>query len=116
MHSYRTPKPDPKPQRIEDKKYLAWIRKKPCVICARKAVAHHEQITGRGIGIKASDYETIPLCNVCHRRRHDRGKLCFWKEDFFSLPSCYIREESVDFMLAKMIIGFLSEYIRGENG
>jgi hypothetical protein len=121
MHSYRTHTgADPKPQRIEDKEYLAWIRKKPCVVCARKAVAHHEQITGRGIGIKASDYEVIPLCEACHKRRHDIGKYSFWYDHFFNQPiGSYVLGKSdvqVDFCLAKMIIGFLSEYIRGKNG
>jgi hypothetical protein len=41
-------------------------------------VAHHESIMGRGMGLKASDHEVVPLCMECHKRRHDMGKITFW--------------------------------------
>jgi len=104
---------DLKEKRYESNPYKAFIRKKPCVICgARKAEVHHEQITGRGIGIKCSDYETVPLCKECHRRRHDIGKYNFWLPHFYSdVTSCIMSEEDIDFALIKLMFGYLAEYI-----
>jgi hypothetical protein len=36
------------------------------------AQPHHEG--KHGMGIKASDYDTLPLCFRCHRERHQAGK------------------------------------------
>lgn len=36
-----------------------------CSICARPAEIHH--LTGAGMGIKSSHYDTIPLCPDHHR-------------------------------------------------
>lgn len=35
-----------------------------CIICFDPAVAHHK--TGAGMAKKASDYDTMPLCNDHH--------------------------------------------------
>ena len=119
MHSFKTPKPDPKHITPEDKDYKGFIRLKPCCVCVRPSIAHHEQISGRGIGIKASDYEILPLCfstpgfEGCHERRHRIGKYTFWAEHF-ELPEYlddFTKECLIDFCLAKMIIGYLIEYI-----
>lgn len=38
-----------------------------CCVCANTAVAHHIRTgTSSGMGMKASDFETIPLCNEHH--------------------------------------------------
>ena len=96
MHNYNTHTgEDPKPKAYRSQKYLKFIRSRPCCVCARKSVAHHEQVTGRGTGIKASDYETIPLCEKCHEMRHRVGKDTFWQG---------INTE-------KLIIGYLIEYL-----
>ena len=91
--------PQPKMKTYRSKRYLDFIRSKPCIICARKAVAHHEAVTNRGIGIKCSDYETLPLCEECHEIRHRFGKDTFW--------------QSVDYK--KLMIGYMSEYIKREK-
>jgi hypothetical protein len=106
-----------------DLKYLNFIRNKPCVICGRKAVPHHESISHRGTGIKASDFETIPLCPECHRKRHNEGKYTFWAKHFFQSEYIVLRYKSdidadaeIDFCLAKLIIQYQSEYIhKGAN-
>lgn len=60
------------------KQYLDFIRKQPCLVCGvNPSQAHHESLTGRGVGIKCSDFETIPLCPDCHRLRHTLGKASF---------------------------------------
>jgi hypothetical protein len=66
----------PKIKTIRDKKYMDWVKTLPCMICGRQSEPHHEG--ARGIGIKASDWDTIPLCNVHHRDRHQTGRLTFW--------------------------------------
>ena len=98
---------------MHNKKYLDYIRSLPCEVCGKMAIAHHEQITGRGMGTKCSDYETIPLCNDCHRLRHNRGKYSFWIDYFFTF-STVIRELPVDFCLAKLAMKYMKGFI--ENG
>ena len=54
---------------MRDAKRLAAIRKLPCVVCGRSPVdaAHSNQSAhNKGLGIKASDEFTIPLCRSHH--------------------------------------------------
>ena len=54
---------------MRDRKRLAAIRKLPCVVCGRSPVdaAHsNESNHGKGIGLKACDSKTIPLCRNHH--------------------------------------------------
>ena len=54
---------------MRDRKRLAAIRKLPCVVCGRSPVdaAHSNQSAhNKGLGIKASDEFTIPLCRQHH--------------------------------------------------
>ena len=69
----------PKTQTYRSKKCCEWFRGLPCHICGGKARHHHETVTGRGIGIKGPDDEAVPLCDECHRRRHDMGRESFWE-------------------------------------
>ena len=74
--------PDPKPKTWRSEEYKAFIRSKPCCGpgCYKPAPSdpHHESITGRGMGIKASDLETLPLCRRCHTARENIGFMSFW--------------------------------------
>ncbi len=56
---------------VRDKVYLAFIRKLPCVICGCRygIEAHHAGI--HGLGQKACDRSTIPLCPKHHRTGAD---------------------------------------------
>lgn len=58
--------------RIEDEKYLAFVRKLPCCCCGRPGeVAHHPiQIGFGGKSTKSPDYWAIPMTNECHNRLH----------------------------------------------
>ena len=50
-------------------KRLAAIRKLPCVVCGNSPVdaAHSNQSShGKGMGLKACDSKTIPLCRSHH--------------------------------------------------
>ena len=55
--------------RMRNAKRLAVIRKLPCVVCGRSPVdaAHSNQSNhGKGMGLKACDSKTIPLCRNHH--------------------------------------------------
>ena len=74
---YRRPKNRP----ARDKKYLAFIRGLPCAVCGKPGpseAAHQRILQGGGIGLKPSDYETIPLCADCHHIEHAVGSLSLW--------------------------------------
>lgn len=54
---------------MRDAKRLAAIRKLPCVMCGRTPVdaAHSNQgAHNKGMGLKACDSKTIPLCRQHH--------------------------------------------------
>lgn len=66
-----------KPKTLRDKKYLEWVRTLPCIVCqSTPAVPHHEGV--RGMGLKASDRDTLPLCHKHHDERHRTGVKTFW--------------------------------------
>jgi len=61
---------------IKDKnnrKFLDWLRGKPCVFCGMPGVPHHFGMLaqGNGIGTKCDDTYTVPLCNKHHRMLHN---------------------------------------------
>lgn len=71
----------PKSQTIRNTKYMAYIRKHPCLICGGSPThAHHEPLKGKGIGLKGPDNESLPLCHRCHMERHQKGRKTFYKE------------------------------------
>lgn len=58
--------------RIEDRKYLDWVKTLPCCGCDAQADdPHHLYSRGfKGMGTKVPDYWTIPLCRPCHDNLH----------------------------------------------
>lgn len=59
--------------RIEDQRYLAWVRTLPCACgCGKPAdVAHHPySVVMKGAATKVPDYLAIPLSDKCHNRLH----------------------------------------------
>ncbi|MGO2307015.1 MAG: DUF968 domain-containing protein [Providencia sp.] len=62
----------PKLQRWTSEKYLKWVKSQPCCICNSIANdAHHLIGYGQGgMGTKAHDLFTIPLCRVHHDELH----------------------------------------------
>ena len=90
-----------------NKKYLQWVASHPCLVCGRTPCApHHESITGRGIGLKPPDTETVPLCVGCHQARHDLGRLTFWDRKLAYR----------DFDVAAQMIRLLTEWMQKERG
>ena len=71
---------------MRDRKRLAAIRKLPCVVCGRSPVdaAHSNQSNhGKGMGLKACDAKTIPLCRNHHVeydqfQKMNRSQLVEW--------------------------------------
>ena len=70
-------------------RYLAFIRKLPCLICHKKAVAAHvryaDALYGKrktGAAEKPSDYWAIPLCDEHHTHgqeaQHNSGERVWW--------------------------------------
>lgn len=57
----------------EDKEYLAFEHKEPCLWCGRNdnIQVHHLKEAGySGAALKAPDWLSIPLCVTCHARYH----------------------------------------------
>ncbi len=92
--------PHQKPKTPRDKKYLEFIRSKPCCISGQPAEAHHESGLGDsgGMSLKCSDYFTVPLARGYHDERDRLGVYSFW--DKYNLD------------VKRLIIDYLSEYIQ----
>tara|TARA_R100000781_G_scaffold2273_2_gene3693 strand:- start:2324 stop:2626 length:303 start_codon:yes stop_codon:yes gene_type:complete len=66
-----------KDKRVQHKGYLNWVASLACINCGIKdetIVAHHLKgcyapLSG-GMGRKANDYFTMPLCFKCHDKLH----------------------------------------------
>lgn len=69
----------PKPKRIKNPEYMAWIRRQHCLTCySSPSEAHHENEIGHGaMGSKCDDTRCVPLCFECHQDRHTMGR-DFW--------------------------------------
>jgi hypothetical protein len=93
--SWNRERPDmteqPKDRRVEDAKYLEWVRSLPCLVtgCQYDAETHHQSERGKGgTGTRADDYRALPLCCFHHTlggtsqaqgSYHGMGKLTGWK-------------------------------------
>jgi hypothetical protein len=65
----------PKPARLKDPAYLAWIKQQRCLLCNSPVDPHHTV----GIGAGGSDYRALPFCRRHHQECHRVGKLTFQK-------------------------------------
>jgi len=70
-----------------NKKYLAFVRKQPCLLTGiigheyDPVVAAHQGILGdKGTAIKTSDYCTVPLLASLHHLEHQQGSQTFWNK------------------------------------
>lgn len=62
-------------------KHLDFVRSLPCVVCGASAEAHHLLDAGagtRGMGMKAPDRYTVPLCHSHHMELHAHGDETEW--------------------------------------
>lgn len=65
-----------KPERIEDRNYLKFVKQQPCIITGALECDPHHFLTG-GMGTKGSDYATVPLTRELHNELHNKGKEAF---------------------------------------
>lgn len=74
----------PKPTREKDDDYLAFVKRRPCLVHECKGVdvdAHHVREKGKGgIGTKPSDRRTVPLCRKHHDFYHQQGRANFERD------------------------------------
>lgn len=74
----------PKRQRWESKKWLKWVKSQQCCGCGSSADDPHH-IIGHGqggMGTKAHDLFTIPLCRICHDALH--ADMHTWEAEYGS--------------------------------
>ena len=80
-----------KNKRWVEKKYTNWVATLPCANCGlddETIVAHHLTLRhaphgGGGIGMKANDFLTMPLCFTCHDRAHNGdADVLDWQADY----------------------------------
>ncbi len=78
----------PKPEKIIDEAYLAYIRGLPCCVCLRTPVDPDHLIAQKWKQASRNDYSCLPLCRNHHGERGQYGdskfqelhKINIWKE------------------------------------
>lgn len=73
----------PKTRPVRDPEYLKWLAGCQCCVPGcnySPCEAGHVGRTGKGIAVKASDHEALPICFRHHRKYHLRGHLWFARE------------------------------------
>ena len=62
-----------------NERYLAFVREHDCCACGADGPSdpHHWALKGKGggMGTKADDFRTVPLCRLCHDHYHAHGNL-----------------------------------------
>jgi hypothetical protein len=76
-----------KPQRVEDRKYLDWLRTQPCLFTGGREV-EPVHIGTWGKGAKTDDH-AIPLSYQLHRLGHQKGEISMIREH---IPDWLLRE------------------------
>jgi len=68
--------PQPKPKKpSRSVAYLQHVRQHDCCNCGAPGPSDPDHVGPRGVGQKTSDYNCVPLCRPCHRRRTDKNVL-----------------------------------------
>jgi hypothetical protein len=82
----------PKTPRVEDIRYLGFLRTFPCCACFRvptavlSDAAHIRMAStvygkrATGAGEKPSDCWAVPLCRQCHITQHSMSEAQFWRD------------------------------------
>lgn len=65
----------PKLSLTRDPKYLEHVRERPCCICGASPPSDPHHFGPRGMGQKADDRRTVPLCREHHDEWHTRGRI-----------------------------------------
>lgn len=72
----------------KDRKHLAFIRKLPCIISGTDQqieAAHIRYQTDGGTSLKPSDFWTVPLNTMVHKKQHNIGEKSFWEGNGYTL-------------------------------
>lgn len=56
----------PKPILDRDPQYLEFVRSFPCIVCKAKEAVHAHHVDTGGLGVKGSDFSSVPLCHLHH--------------------------------------------------
>lgn len=68
---------------FRDDRYLEFVRSHPCIVSEGEhgVVAHHLRGPGHGggMGLKPSDYRTVPINQFLHEELHRTGERSFWQ-------------------------------------
>ena len=59
-----------KPRTPRSPSHLAWLRTLPCAWCGRPPPSEASHHGRRGVGLKSSDLDAVPLCRRCHGHHH----------------------------------------------
>lgn len=68
----------------EDPAYCAWIRSLPCSVfpCRNHSEPHHSTAVHKGMGQRAHDRDSMPLCRIHHHEFHAATGWCAgWSKD-----------------------------------
>lgn len=84
----------PKFRPFRSRKYLAWIRLRPCIVkgCKEKSEASH--VGAHGLATKADDTRALPMCQGHHRTRGDSWH-AIGREAFENLFALDISEQVI---------------------
>ena len=91
-------------QKLSSKKYLNYIKGKPCTVCGQTPVdPHHMEAVGMGGANKDGykDYSCVPLCRYHHTEYHNNGinyfetryNVSLWQDAFNLLRRYFINAE-----------------------
>jgi hypothetical protein len=93
----------PKPEKVIDEEYLAYIRQLPCAVCLSSPCDPQHLITVKWKQASRFDYCAIPLCRRHHGEHGQYGdtkfqelyKVNVWKEAWQCVVN-YFRSKAID--------------------
>jgi hypothetical protein len=59
---------------MRNEHYLAFVRARPCCLCACPGPSDPHHFGAHGTSIKCDDLFTVPLCRACHDEWHRSGR------------------------------------------
>ena len=65
---------------VRDRKYLDWLREQPCVVTSLRLNVDPCHIGQRGMGMKSSDDEALPIGHNIHQQMHNTGEISTLRE------------------------------------
>lgn len=97
----KQPEKNDKKQPLRSQEYMKYIRTYPCVVCKTKTGIHAHHVESAGLGLKGSDFFTIPLCSKHHVDSSD---------SIHKLGSIDLFQQTHSLNIYKLISNFLLDY------